>query len=197
MTQHFYRALIVLTFLSWFAMPVGAQPQPAFPTGPPVQGPATVVPPPQVFGQQASAPAGAPIVNVQVVISRYEGEKRVSSNPYTLTLVPGKQGTLRNGLEVAVPTTSFTSKEAGAASTVSYTMSQIGTSIDCVVRPTTDGKYELTLTVTERSMAAQSKELGAPLVPNVPTFRNVSSSSTLILGNGQSIQFTADRKSVV
>jgi hypothetical protein len=206
MTQHPCRALITLTFVALFAMPALAQVAPInAPTAPPPPAAGTagqgIAPPPAPFqfpGQPQvppgySAPAGAAIVNVQVVISRFEGEKRISSHPYNLTLVPGKQGSLRIGAEVAIPTT--VTGAPGIAP--SYTMQSLGTQIDCTAKPLNDNRYELGLTVTDRSVypTSQTNQLGVGIA-NVPTFRNVTSSSTLILGNGQSAQFTASTDKV-
>jgi hypothetical protein len=136
-------------------------------------------------------------VNVEVVLSRFVGEKRISSHPYTLTLVPGKNGSLRNGAEVAIPTTTVSPGGAKPTATA-YTMQQIGTQIDCTTRPLDGDRYELSLTVTDRSVypAAQTNQLGVPTFPNVPTFKNVTSASTLVLRNGQSAQFTASTDKV-
>jgi type II secretory pathway component HofQ len=141
--------------------------------------------PPQSFSPQASSQAATTSVKVQVVLARYEGDRRLSSQPYTLTLVPGQSGNIRTGAEVAVPTTTA---PGGATS---YTMQQLGTQIDATVNPAADGKFRLILNVTDRSMVtgAQASQIGGG-VPNVPTFRNNSSASQAIMASGETIQFT-------
>jgi hypothetical protein len=125
-------------------------------------------------------------VKLQVVLSRYEGDKKISSFPYTLSLVPGVAGSLRAGAEVPVATTSM----GAAGSTPSYTMQQVGSQVDATVTPTADGKYNLKLSVTDRwSVTGAQAAPGG--VPNVPSFRNMVSNSQVILSNGETMQFTS------
>lgn len=149
-----------------------------------------------VFGNLARAQAPTPppqlpdtTIKLQVVLSRYEGDKKLNSFPYTLSLVPGKRGSIRAGAEVPVPTfTAGTSGDKPAASP--YTMQQVGSQVDATVTPTPDGKFRLNLSVTDRSIGPNSPG-GQARVPNVPSFRNMTSTSEAILGNGETIQFTA------
>src|SRR5262245_20606720 len=88
-----------------------------------------------VFGQEKPAqPADTPL-QVQIVISRYQGEKRVSSLPYTLSMSTSSgmsQANLRLNSEVPVPTTIFSPAGDGkpSASSTSYTYRTVGTNID-------------------------------------------------------------------
>jgi type II secretory pathway component GspD/PulD (secretin) len=136
------------------------------------------------------------MLKLQVTISRYMGTTRVSSQPYSLTLVPNESGSIRVGTEVPVPTTTSTTTTTAAGErlttpTASYTLQQVGTQIDgnAVIQP--DGRYKIRLTVTDRSVitTAQGTEQGAR-VANVPAFRNVVFNSTIYLGDGQSTQFS-------
>ena len=141
------------------------------------------------FGQTpgtAAAQAPATSVKLQVVISKYDGDKKLSSLPYTLILVPGRAGSLRSGSEVPVPTTSV-SASADKPATTSYTLQQIGTQIDATINATSDGKYNLKLTITDRFMGTVDPQR----VPNVPSFKNVVIASEAILSNAETVQFTA------
>jgi type II secretory pathway component HofQ len=133
-----------------------------------------------------AAQAPATSVKLQVVILKYDGDKKLSSLPYTLILVPGRNGSLRSGSEVPVPTTS-TSTSADKPATTSYTLQQIGTQIDATVIANPDGKYNLKLTITDRFMGTVDPQR----VPNVPSFKNVVIASEAIISNGETIQFTA------
>jgi len=138
---------------------------------------------------QAPAPAAqAPSTSIklQVVLSKYEGDKKLSSLPYTLVLVPGRSGSIRTGAEVPVPTTSITAS-ADKPATTAYTLQQIGTQIDATVNTTSDGKYNLKLTVTDRFTGPAEPQR----VPNVPSFKNVVIASEAILANAETVQFTA------
>ncbi|MGH7326963.1 MAG: hypothetical protein ACREJX_01305, partial [Polyangiaceae bacterium] len=74
---------------------------PESPLGPPESPPAPPSPPP-------ARPAIAPtplLLRVQFVISRYQGDKKISSEPYTMTVRANEPRTnLRVGLQVAIPT---------------------------------------------------------------------------------------------
>lgn len=129
-------------------------------------------------------PTPSSSIKLLVVLARYDGDKKISSLPYTLLLAPGENGNIRAGTEVAVPTTSVGGSPQG------YTLQQVGSQIDASVTPTPDGKFKLNLNVTDRSMIT-----GAPAtqggMPNVPSFRNNTSASKAILSNGETVQFTS------
>ncbi len=61
--------------------------------------------------EQPAAQLSAPL-QVQVVISRYQGDKKVSTLPYSLSVEPGRKTSLRMGAEV--PVTMTTSPPRGA-----------------------------------------------------------------------------------
>jgi hypothetical protein len=138
------------------------------------------------FGAPTAAQAPSTTIKLQVVLSKYDGDKKLSSLPYTLVLVPGTRGSIRTGTEVPVPTTSF-STSADKPATTSYTLQQIGTQIDATVRATPDGKYNLSLNVTDRFTGTTDPQR----VPNVPSFKNVVINSEVILSSGETVQFTA------
>jgi hypothetical protein len=172
-------------------------PAPVAPTQPPA--PAPPAPP------QAPTPAAATAIPLQVqfVLTRYQGEKKLSSVPYTLSVSAGRerggtpQARLRMGAQVAVPSTSFTPQTAGAdgkPNTVvpltSYNYRDIGTSIDTRALTLADGRFELTITVEDSSVFAEASADAGPRVANVPVFRTFSANSTLLLRDGQTGQFT-------
>lgn len=123
-------------------------------------------------------------IKLVIVLARYDGDKKISSLPYTLLLAPGESGNIRAGAEVAVPTTIV------GGPVPSYSLQQVGSQIEARATPTSDGKFKLNLTVTDRSIIT-----GAPAtqggVPNVPSFRNNTTASTAILSNGETVQFTS------
>jgi hypothetical protein len=137
----------------------------------------------------ASNQPPASSVKLQVVLSRYQGEKKLSSEPYTLLLVPGEGGNIRSGSEMPVPTTTIMGEKG---SQTSYTMQSVGTNVDARVTPTADSKYKLSLTVTDRSMfTPPATSPGVDRLANVPAFRSTTSTSNAILSNGETIQFTS------
>lgn len=172
-------AVITSTFLMPSGVPVLAQGQPAFP------GPAGPVVP----------------LKVQIVMSRYHGEKKVSSLPYTLTVnandgmimpdgrfSPFNIARLRTGANVPIP--SVATPMETPVGPVQY--KQIGTNIDCTARSTDDGRFRVDISIEDTSVYSEGQTAeGVPKVKDIPSFRTFQSSNTVILKDGQSTQFLA------
>jgi hypothetical protein len=103
-------------------------------------------------GAQAQEKLSGAIVplKVQIVVSRYEGEKKVSSLPYTLAVNandgaitqdgqfrPYNVARLRTGANVPIPN-GAPSKES---SIMSWTYKSIGTNIDCTAPRSESGRW--------------------------------------------------------
>jgi hypothetical protein len=140
---------------------------------------------------RAQEKPAAPVipVKVQVVLTRYAGDKKVSSAPYTLSANAGSASaprqewalaTLRMSAKIPVPTA------AGPAQIVSFTYTDVGTSIDCWTAMLDDGRFRLAISVDDSSVynADQAK-------PNDhPSVRSFKASDSMTLKDGQSVQFT-------
>jgi hypothetical protein len=110
------------------------------------------LPPPATVGVRPPRPAPAIPLEVQVVISRYQGEKRVSSLPYTLAVnSDGINSQLTVGANIPVPTTTF-APAGDSKPMVSWNYQNVGTNIDCRVTPTDDGRFDITVSVDESSV---------------------------------------------
>jgi hypothetical protein len=138
-------------------------------------------------------------VDVEVVISRYQGDKKVSSLPYALTVnaayfdVRGQHRTiLRMGGQVPVPVM-FPALGPDGKSVTGITgggpvqYKEIGTQIDCSARPLDDGRFELFISVEDTALAPPPG--GEP--GSLPALRTFASSNTIVLRDGQTRQFTA------
>jgi type II/III secretion system protein len=176
-TRHLPLALIALFALVSSAA-VAAQDKPAAPPA-----------------AKPSAPAAAvALVKVQVVIGRYQGEKKISSVPYTLAVSTGPVNTthLRMAAQVPVVSTSFTpNTPGGAAATplMSYQYKDVGTNIDCSATVTDDGRYLVAMTIDDSSVYPEGEPAKSPT--GAPSFRSFRSSETVVLRDGQSTQFVA------
>ena len=143
-------------------------------------------------------------LKVVIVVSRYQGEKKVSSLPYTLLVnandldqeLPGMQNPhvarLRTGASVPVP--SMASPKGtpvqGPFGPVQY--KSIGTNIDCSARSTDDGRFRLDISIEDSSVYAEGQSAqGVPKFSDIPSFRSFQTSNALILKDGQSTEFTA------
>jgi hypothetical protein len=161
-------------------------------------------PPPQP--PQASQPPGGPKIpapiplKVTVVLSRYQGDKRVSSMPYVLGVMAsgwgaGPKTALRMGVEVPVAQTRITTDgKPGPVSSYSYR--DVGTNIDCgaTFDQSRPGIFQLALTVSDSSVGLDTpKRAGGDgtVVGDLPSFRNFNSSFTALLRDGQTMQYTS------
>lgn len=149
-------------------------------------------------------------LQADVVVSRYQGEKKVSSLPYTIRVNAVSRTTadrwtelaqLRMGAEVPVPLMApptVNGKPLAEAvpgvptggSPVHY--KAIGTNIDCMASILEDGRFRLEITIEESSVyTGVQRAPDTPGAGDLPVFRSFRSSSALILKDGQSTQVTA------
>jgi hypothetical protein len=124
-------------------------------------------------------------LKVQVVIARYEGDKKISSMPYSLSVTAnGDPVKLRMGSQIPLPSTTYT----GAANTTpvsSFTYHNVGTSIDCRATTTEDSRFSVTIGIEDSSVSERRSPGG---VPSLSTF---STQNMALLRDGQTMQFTA------
>jgi len=158
------------------------------------------IPAPSVIqpGPGRKTPAPIPL-RVTVVLSRFQGEKRISSMPYVIGVMAsgwgaGPKTTLRMGVEVPVVMTVF-SGDGKMTPGSSYTYRSVGTNIDCgaTFDEAVAGVFQLALTVSDSSLGldATKKTTTQGVVPDVPSFRNFNSSFTALLRDGQTMQYTS------
>lgn len=127
-------------------------------------------------------------LRVQVVLTRFQGEKKVASLPYTLLVsAGGMRARMRMGVDTPIPTTSFVASEKdGAKPSTSFQYRNVGTNLDCGARDLGDGRYLLMLTVENSSALA-----GSGGVEGAPLFRRFEASLDPVLRDGQSVQAIA------
>jgi hypothetical protein len=148
----------------------------------------------QKVAQEAEAKANAVTpLDLEIVISRYQGDKKVGSLPYSISVNASERGEvtrLRMGASVPVPTmTTPTVDGKPAAGVVTpFQYRDIGTNIDASGKPLGDGRFAVFLGVTESSIVANPKDAQQG---GVPVIRNFSSSNNLVMRDGQTRQFTA------
>ena len=142
-------------------------------------------------------------LDVDVLISRYQGDKKVSNLPYALTVnakhrnfapslddAPLTQ--LRMGGQVPIPTTApalgVEGKPIGITGGGPVQYKDVGTYIDARARWLDTGGYELWISVQEDAIATPQ---GASTAPSLPVIRSFRAANNLILRDGQTRQFTA------
>jgi hypothetical protein len=141
--------------------------------------------------QSRPAPKVVIPAKVDVVIQRYQGDKRVASLPYSLTVSINGQGSamrtsLRMGVDVPIGTTT-TTREGVTTTQPSYR--NVGTNVDCSATSRDDGRFDLYVNVSDSaisSVGSTGRVSGEPLA-----FRTFTTSNSLALRDGQPMQFTA------
>jgi hypothetical protein len=167
----------------------------------PEPAPAPEAPRPPDAPPPSDAPRPAPrtdrlptsTMQVQIVISRFQGERKVASLPYSF-LVPAvpvavgpgpNRARMRMGIDTPVPKTT-----AGGTTEVQYR--NVGTNIDCWVGDLGDGRHQVNLTVENSSALAGSEAgSGSATASGFPLFRRFETSLAPILRPGQSVQTVA------
>lgn len=139
--------------------------------------------------QAASEPERGPVVKVQVVLSRYEqtpgGEKKTSSLPFTLLATAnGDKASVRTGTQV--PILSGT-KDGG-----NFQYVDVGSNIDCNVKTSANGRFNIILMIQDRSALDKPATLGIGAnAVNQPILRNFQYTNSILLKDGESKQFVA------
>jgi hypothetical protein len=152
----------------------------------PVQDKAEPSPPPNVA---AMVP-----LKVQVVISRYQGDKKISSLPYMLSVNAQDKNDRREEISrlrmgARLPMQTFPLAEGRSGAPLSY--QDFGTNIDCWATIVDASRFKIALTIDDSSLytveeiAQFAKNTGNPIV------RQFRISNSAILKDGQSTQFTA------
>jgi hypothetical protein len=143
-------------------------------------------------------------VKVDVVLSRYQGDKKTSSLPFTLWLNvnPPSGGTsrvsLRMGVDVPIGSSTVTSGDQNNATqsrttSTSTTTSHVdfryvGTSIDCSVSSMEDGRFSVNLSVQDSAVFTADGDGKPPLkIADPMAFRTFSFSNTLPMRDGQTL----------
>ncbi len=167
MTRFLAAAFVLATAVS-----AGAQEKPA-----PAPPPAAAQPPrPQVP------------LRIQLVLSRYQGEKKLTSVPYVLHVTSNESRTsLRMGVSLPIPS---------GGSGGGYNYRDVGTNIDCAASSTADGAFKVQLTVSDSSVYFPDRDrtaAGTQVPVNIaspPSLRSFTSNFNILLRDGQTSQYT-------
>ena len=151
-------------------------------------------PKPEDTEKKSESTKGITPVRVQVVFTEYDGEKKISSLPYTLLVnADERDGTrlvvsiLRMGLRVPIGTVTPT----GAAG--QFTYQDVGTNIDGRAERAEDGRFRLQLGVEKSSVysSASSQKPASPVGNETPpVIQRFNYQVNLLIRDGQTIQST-------
>jgi hypothetical protein len=154
---------------------------------------------------QERAPATRPTpsltpLKLQVVLTRYNGDRKVSSMPYSFAVNATKGSReqpvqIRMGVELPIPQTT---KEGTV-----FSYRPVGTNIDCWVMATDDGRFNVNLGVQDSSVQndeaqrrnqATERATGIPPPPVIaaqPMFRSFNSNFSVLLKDGETTQYVS------
>src|SRR5262249_55246238 len=128
-------------------------------------------------------------LRVQVLIAEYEGEKKISSLPYTLLVNAephrGQKASIRMGLRVPI-----------ATSANQYQYQEVGTNLEAWAGQTEGGRFNMHISV-ERSSTSSSTASRAPAntggneaLANQPVIQAFRTELELLIRDGQTIPAT-------
>jgi hypothetical protein len=140
-------------------------------------------------------------VRIDVVVSRFQGEKKTSSLPFALFVNAntGNSVSLRLGVDVPVGTSTVTAgnessnpnrtSTTNTSSTTSHVdYRNVGTSIDCGVSQNPDGRFSVNLRVQDSSLFTSDTDGKMTLkVADPMAFRTFTFSNTLTMRDGQTL----------
>lgn len=138
-------------------------------------------------GADATVTPGPPPIplKVTVTISRFAGEKKTASLPFTLWVNTGGQGgSIRLSSDVPIPVNSV----KDGVTTRQYTYRSLGTNIDCSALALGDGLFRVSLTVDD-SQVFQIGSASSTFDPANSAFQNFRAQLQPILRDSQSVQF--------
>ena len=143
-------------------------------------------------------------LKIQVVISRYQGEKKISSLPYSMSVTGGGgrldptagasfvgRANLRMGAKVPIAATTLApgADGKGASQINSFNYQDVGTNIDCQVWAMDDGRFRVEIGIDDSSIYPDDKEMPG-IVKGNPSFRSFRANDSMLLRDGATAQFT-------
>ena len=152
--------------------------------------------------QEKEKPAAPPAkavaitpLKVQVVISRYQGDKKISSMPYNLSINamaetgagPISRANIRMGSKMPVMMMAapvVDGKAMPAAGPLQY--QDVGTNIDCAASVLSDGRFRVDITVDDTSVYPDDPG-ASPTTKGTPSFRSFRASDATTWSRAASI----------
>jgi hypothetical protein len=121
-------------------------------------------------------------LRLQVVYSRYQGEKKIASVPYTISFnSDDRPARLRMGVQVPIQTT------VNNVPTTSY--KDVGNNIDVNANELEDGRFKVSCNFEQSSLSGGDAAGGSTNL--APVLRNFRSEANLTMRDGQTVQYTA------
>lgn len=135
--------------------------------------------------QEQTQKSGNPIsdLRLDIVLTEYNGDKKVSKLPYTVYVTSGPRWGTASNLRMGVKVPVASGNGGG------YNYMNVGTDIDCRAMSLDDGSYELSVNVNRSSIYAapkgDSEDQNIRALPGAPVMRNFDSHFDVSLRDGQ------------
>ena len=177
------RAALALVAAAVLAAPMSAQ----APRPPDVAVPIAPMPPGPLAARQSDEAVPLVPIKVQLSISRYEGERRVSNLPFSVALNANERQNVSIRTGASVPFVTGDGK-------VSY--SNVGTQLTLSANRQSDGRFNLFVSVDDSTMTPK-RALTPAAVPTgqdaaIESYlRSFSTSAHVLLRDGQTMELTA------
>jgi hypothetical protein len=153
---------------------------------------------------RAQDPAKPPIkpsipLKVDVVISRFQADKKVGSAPFTLWVNAGdpraRQNyvSIRMGMDVPVGTRSETRQPSNSSTTTTVQGPEyrgVGTQIDCMALLTDDNRFSVEIRVSDTSIYTGGDERAPLKLVDPLAFRSFTMNNTLTVRAGQTMEYS-------
>jgi hypothetical protein len=146
--------------------------------------------------QEPPKPSPAIELKIDLVISRTQGDKKISSLPFTLFAASNDAGpratvraSVRMGVDVPVGTTTSTREGTPSATTTRPEYRQIGTQIDCSVTRMTDGRYSVALSIHDSAIFSPAGQADQVLKLDPAAFKTFTINNTRIVALGRQEEF--------
>ena len=141
-------------------------------------------------------------LSVEIVVTRFQGDKKISSVPYTLAVNANEStgaaggGVAQIRMGASVPVSSIAAPRGGPTGPVGpltgpVNYRDIGTNIDCSAQRVADGSFQLRISVEDTSVYTNIQDKTTPTIGEMPVFRKFSSTNMLVMSDGQTREFTA------
>jgi hypothetical protein len=160
---------------------------------------------PLLWAQQNEAEANRPApettsevpLKLQVVLSEFDGTRKVSSLPYSINILgtglrDRRQAHLRYGIKMPIPVAN------GPNGAVSVTYQDVGTKLDCTAIQREDGTYRLDLAVESSSVSLPEEngtesawKPGQSNPTRFPVIRSFNDEFTIVARIGQTVEATS------
>ena len=141
------------------------------------------------------SPQAAVTLKVTVVISRFEGEKKTSSLPFVLMVVPSMSPEGRDGEPTSLQMGADVPVSVGAVNNqpgATWQYRSVGTNITAAARLVDEGRFNVSINVTDSQVMSDIPKPGSgQKMDPTPWFQSFRTGNRLILRDGQTVQFTA------